>query len=159
MTPLELAMWIAILMECWSNGSVPAEPGELAKCLGWSTEDVNAGLTERVLSFFKEAGGELVSPKLEEHWQKHVARKAKQIEGGKEGAKRRYNKELKDAGTPIDQPTSTLIGQPIGQPIGSLNYIKSNSIKSNSVFKEEVIDDPWLSDYDSATSKQVKVRV
>src|SRR5687768_6862943 len=86
MAPYEIAMWITILMECWSNGSVPADPAALAKYLGWPIEDVKAGLTERVLSFFEEAEGELISPKLEEHWQKHVERTAKQSEGGKKGA-------------------------------------------------------------------------
>lgn len=152
MAPLEIAMWITILMECWSNGSVPADPAALAKYLGWSTEDVKAGLSERVLSFFKEAEGELISPPLEEHWQRHVARKAKQVEGGKEGAKRRYNKDLSNGSQPIGQPKST--------PIGSLNSIKSNSIKSNQIqsLEKEVTNDPWLAEYDSESNK-VKVTV
>src|SRR5687768_12478294 len=87
MTPCEIAMWITILMECWSNGSVPTDPAALAKYLGWSIEDVKAGLTERVLSFFKEVKGELISPQLEKYWGEVLARRAKQSEGGKKGAK------------------------------------------------------------------------
>jgi hypothetical protein len=138
---------------------VPADPAALAKYLGWSTEDVKAGLTERVLSFFEESDGELVSPKLEEHWEKHLRLKKKQVEGGIEGAKRRYNKDLKDARLPIGQPISRPIGQPMSKPIGSLNSIKSNQIKSNQVqsLEKEVVIDDWLDGYDSVPEQETVI--
>jgi hypothetical protein len=155
MSPVERFVWISILLECWPNGSVPADPVELAKYLGYSVEDVKDGLTERVLSFFKEVKGELISPQLEEYWGKQMKLRSKKSEGGKKGAKRRWDKDSNDMPQPIGVP----IPQPIGRPIGSLNTIKLNTLKSNSVFKEEVIDDPWVEEYDAATNNQVKVRV
>jgi uncharacterized protein YdaU (DUF1376 family) len=155
----ERALWISIYMECWPNGSVPADPAELAKYLGYSVEDVKAGLTERVLSFFKEVKGELISPQLEEHHEKHKERRKKQSEGGKEGANRRYNKGLKTDEQPM--------GQPIGQPMGSLNSIKSNSIKSNQIQSLEKGSNPdpdFVADMEEEearieTSSKVKVTV
>src|SRR5687768_8252519 len=153
MSIYERAMWISIYLECWPNGSVPADPGELAKYLGYPVEDVKTGLTERVLSFFKEVKGELISPQLEEYHEKQIKRRKKQSEGGKKGANRRYNKELNDEGKSI--------GQPMGQPIGSLNTIKSNTLKSNQIqsLEKEVINDPWLDDYDAASEEERMIKV
>lgn len=145
-------MWISIYTECWPNGAVPADPESLAKYLGYPVDEVEAGLTERVLSFFKEVKGELISAQLEEYWGKVSKRRNKQSEGGKKGAKRRWDKDSNE----IDQPIPDPIAQPIGKPMGSLNTIKSNTIKSNSVFtKKEVKEpdvDPWLDEYDAASN-------
>ncbi len=72
MTPIERSVWVSIYFECWPNHSVPADSYELAKYLGYPVEVIKAGLTERVLSFFKAARGELTSPELEEYREKKV---------------------------------------------------------------------------------------
>lgn len=154
MSVQERAIWISIYTECWPNGAVPADPESLAKYLGFPVEEVIAGLTERVLSFFKEVKGELISPQLEDYWGKQMKLRSKKSEGGKKGAKRRWDKDSND----MPQPKGTPIAQPIGRPMGSLNTLKSNTLKSNSVFKEEEIDDPWLAGYDSE-SNQAEVLV
>lgn len=159
----ERAVWISIYLECWPNGSVPADPAELAKYLGYSIEDVKAGLTERVLSFFKEVKGELISPQLEKYWGEVLARRAKQSEGGKKGAKLKRDKALNGEGQPIGKPQ----GQPIGEPEGSLNTLKSNTLKSNqiqSLEKGTAVIDSFIADMEAeeerlTTSSKVKVTV
>ncbi|SEA74083.1 hypothetical protein [Nitrosospira multiformis] len=159
----ERALWISILMECWPNGSVPADPDELARCLGYPFEDVKAGLTERVLSFFKEVKGELISPQLEKHHEKHKAIRNKQSEGGKKGVKLKREKALHGEGQPIGKPQ----GQPKGEPEGPLNTIKSNPIKSNqirSLEKGTAFLDSFVTDMEEEearieTSSRTKVRI
>ena len=162
MSMQERAVWISIYTECWPNGAVPADPESLAKYLGYPVEQVEAGLTERVLSFFKEVKGELISQQLEEYWGKVSKRRDKQSEGGKKGAKLKRDKSLNAQGQPSSNPQGQPIAQPIGKPIGSLSTIKSNTLKSSSVInKEEIREpdvDPWLEEYETA-EKKVKVTV
>ena len=158
MSAIERALWISILLECWPNGSVPADPAALAKWLGWSIEDVKAGLTERVLSFFKEVKGELISPQLEKYCEEVLARRAKQSEGGKKGAKLKRDKALKGEGQPIGNPQ----GQPIGEPEGSLNTIKSNSVKSNpirSLKEETTFHDSFVTDMEAEEDRMMGVDI
>jgi uncharacterized protein YdaU (DUF1376 family) len=165
MEPIEVALWVVMMMHCWANGDVPANPAALAKWIGWSPENVNSGLTERVKSFFKVVDGEFVSPRLEEHWQKHLVRVAKQKEGGRKGANIRYKKGLTDEAQPIGQPIAQPIGQPIAQPIGQPigPYIKSNSIKSNSIPspRKEKVNDPFVDAMEAfeAANNEVEVEV
>ena len=89
MTPIERSVWISIYLECWPNHTVPADPIELAKFLHFSIEDVKAGLTKRVLSFFEEVKGEFICPELEEYRETLRLRNLKKSEGGKKGAERK----------------------------------------------------------------------
>ncbi|SCY74920.1 Uncharacterized conserved protein YdaU, DUF1376 family [Nitrosospira sp. Nl5] len=154
MSPLERFVWISILLECWSNGSVPADPESLAKYLGYPVEQVEAGLTDRVLSFFREVKGELISPQLEEYWAKQTKRRSKLSDGGKKGAKRRWSKTSDDIATPLPTP----IGSPLPTPIGSLNTLRSNTLQSNTSLVKEVDPDPWIAEYEAELNK-VKVTV
>lgn len=146
MSAIEKAVWISVLLECWSNGSVPADLVSLSKWLGLSLEEVKAGLTDRVLSFFKEVNGRLISPKLEEHWAKHTKRTSKLSDSCKKGAKRRWDKTSEGIATPL----TTLIATPLPTPMASLNTLQSNTIRSNPSPIKEVTVDPWLVDFDSA---------
>lgn len=158
MSAIERAIWISILLECWTNGSVPADPVKLAKCLGWSIEDIKVGLTECVLSFFKEVKGDLISPQLEKYYEEVLARRAKQSEGGKKGAKLKRDKALKGEGQPIGNPQ----GQPIGEPEGSLSTIKSNSIKSNqirSLEKGTAVIDSFIAEMEAEEDRMMGVDI
>ena len=84
MTPIERSVWISIYLECWPNHNVPADPVELAKYLGYSVEEIKAGLTPRVLSFFKKSNGEITSPELEEYRETLRMRNLKKSKGGSE---------------------------------------------------------------------------
>jgi len=130
MTPIERSVWISIYLECWPNQSVPTKLDELAKYLGYPVEDIEAGLTERVLSFFKVVKGELTSPDLEEYREKNRLRNIKKSAGGKKGAERkRYmaSKGLGNAqGTPTGTPEGSLIQSKLNQP----NLPHANKVQS-----------------------------
>ncbi len=91
MTLIERFIWISIYLECWPNRSVPANPIELAKYLGYQVEEIKAGLTDRVLSFFKEAKGDLICPELDEYRETLRLRNLMKSEGGKKGVERKRN--------------------------------------------------------------------
>lgn len=155
MVPIERCIWISIYLECWPNRAVPADPAELAKYLGYSVGDIRAGLTDRVLSFFHEVHGELVSPELEEYRSTLEERNKLKSEGGKEGARRKLDKTLKRKGTPKGFPEGFPKGLPEGLPEGSLIQSKPNQTsQTQSPVKGivPVVDsgaDTWVNDYDS----------
>jgi hypothetical protein len=143
MAPIERSVWISIYLECWTNDSVPADPIELAKFLHFSIEDVNAGLTKRVLSFFEEVKGELICPEHEEYRETLRLRNLKKSEGGKKGAERKRYIASKGLGNAQ--------GTPRGTPKGSLIQSKLNqSNQTQSIEKVLVpINDPWVEDYEA----------
>jgi len=141
----ERGILISIYMECWVNLSVPKEPVELAKCLGYSEQEASRALTTRVKSFLLEKEGNYVSPELEGYREKFMEARRRQSEGGKDGAKRKKEKSM--------GRVKEVAGIPEGQPKGSLLQIKSNSLKSNQLLEKEVMSDEnmrWLEDYVNA---------
>jgi hypothetical protein len=142
MTPSERFVWVSIYLECWPNHSVPAEPDELAKYLGFPVDVIKKGLTERVLSFFKEVKGELICPELEEYREKQRLRNLKKSEGGKKGAERKRRMASKGL--------DNVQGTPKGKPEGSLIQSKlnqSNQIQSlDKAF--DPINDPFVKEYE-----------
>jgi len=130
MEPIERSVWVSIYLECWANYAVPADPVGLAKYLHFSVEDIKAGLTERVLSFFKVVKDELISPELEEYREKNRLRNLKKSEGGKKGAERKRYMASKGLGyvqgTPRGTPKGSLIQSKLNQSnIPHLNKVKS----------------------------------
>lgn len=141
MTPSERFVWVSIYLECWPNHSVPADPIELAKYLGFSVEDVKAGLTPRVLSFFKEVNGELICPEQEEYREKQRIRNLKKSAGGKKGAERKRcmaSKELGNVqGTPRGIPKGSLIQSKLNQT-NQTQSIKKGFVPENDSFVKEI---------------------
>lgn len=145
MTPIERSVWISIYLECWPNHAVPADPIELAKFLHFSIEDIKAGLTPRVLSFFREVNDELNCPEHEEYREKNRLRNLKKSAGGKKGAERKRYMASKELGNVQGTPRST--------PKGSLIQSKLNQINQTQSIKEDSVpvDDPWVNDYEKAS--------
>lgn len=146
MTLIERSVWISIYLECWPNHNVPADPVELAKYLGYSVEEIKAGLTPRVLSFFKKSNGEITSPELEEYRETLRMRNLKKSKGGKKGAERKRTKDSKELGDAE--------GTPRGLPKGSL--IQSNPNQSNqtqSIKKAVSINDSWVKEYEDTEGR------
>ena len=141
MSPSERFVWISIYLECWPNHAVPADPIELAKYLGFSVEDVKAGLTPRVLSFFKEVNGELICPEQEEYREKQRIRNLKKSAGGKKGAERKRcmaSKELGNVqGTPRGIPKGSLIQSKLNQT-NQTQSIKKGFVPENDSFVKEI---------------------
>lgn len=145
----ERGILISIYMDCWVNLSVPIEPVELAKCLGFSEQEASRALTTRVKSFLLEKEGSYISPELEGYREKFMEGRRKQSEGGKQGARRKKEKAMGK----IEEVEGIPEGQLKGQPKGSLIQIKSNSLKSNQLIDKEVMSEEnmkWLEDYKNA---------
>lgn len=146
MSPAERFVWVSVYLECWPNKAVPADPARLAKYLGFTVEEVKSGLTDQVLSFFREEKGELISPELEEYRATLAQRNKLKSRGGKEGAKRKRDKVLGDKGIPK--------GYPQGVPEGSLIQFKPNksnptqSIEKDTAPQIDPEHGPWLSDFE-----------
>lgn len=144
----ERGLWITIQMECWVNGEVPANKTELSKYLGVPIQEIEEALTQQQFSFIQIIKEILISPELEEYRKKYEERRKKQVIGGFKGAQR---KKLKQQQHSIGQQ-----GQPLGQPEGALNYIISNSFKSNPVISSQLVEkrfineeaEAWVKEYD-----------
>ena len=149
MTIEERGLWITIQMECWVNGSVPSDLKDLAKYLGVGHDEVQRAFTQKQHSFLQKVGGEIKSPDLEVQRKEFMDRREKQRIGGIQGAEKKRQKQAKEVQAIQGQPQ----GIPEGQPKGSLDYINSNSFKSNQLVGSEAIDaknKPWVEVYDNA---------
>ena len=151
MTPIERFVWVSIYLECWPNRAVHAHPSELAKYLGYQVEEVKAGLTVRVLSFFKEIKGELICPELDEYRETLRLRNLKKSEGGKKGAERKRNIASSRIGNVEDTPRST--------PKGSLIQSKPKQSNQTQSIKKDVVptDDPWVDKYENYQSEHENI--
>ena len=138
----ERGLFITLLIECWVNGSIPSDFVDMAKILGLTFDEVKSAYTNLQSAFFHQQGGQIISHELEGYRKGYLETREKQRLGGIKGAKQKKNKE-KGGGE----------GIPEGQPKGSLDYINSNSFKSNQRVGSEAIDakdKAWVEVYDNA---------
>ncbi len=107
----ERGLLISMMCECWVNHSMPADADSLGKWLGFQSTEVKAAFTERVLSFFSAAKGELTCPEIEKYRDKILANREKQSKGGKKGANKRWRKVSSNDGLPNNSPNGLSIGR------------------------------------------------
>lgn len=100
MSLAERGLYLSLLAECWVNQSVPADADAIARWLGYSPTEIKSVLTERVLSFFKDEKGELVSPDLERYRQELDVRREKLSKAGKKGVQAKQDKVSQGASHP-----------------------------------------------------------
>lgn len=131
----ERGLWITLYMEFWVNGSLPSDAKDLSKLLGFTTSEIEQSLSKLQFSFIEIVNGELVCEELEEYRQGYLDRREKQRLGGLVGAERKKAKKA----IAQDYPKKEVKGIPVGQAIGSLSHINSNSINSNQITDKEVI--------------------
>lgn len=143
MTLPERGLYLSMLCECWVNRAVPKSPDDLAKWLGYPPGEIRAGLTERVLSFFIEESGELKSPDLERYRKELDERRAKQVSGGKKGAKTKWGKASRGDGLPNGSPNEVTMA-PRVEKSGEEKIKDESSVKAD-------ISDPWIEDYERAS--------
>jgi hypothetical protein len=147
-------LWITIQMECWVNGSVPANINELSMYLGVSLEEIKRTLTQIQYSFLNQNEGELISPELEAYRKAYLERREKQRLGGIHGANQKKVKNNEEKLSHQGEP----IAIPMGSPSGCLNHINSNpinldSINSNQLSKKDVKDltnSEWVHNYEKS---------
>lgn len=148
MTIEERGLWITIQMECWVNGSVPSDLKDLAQYLGVSHDAVQRSFTQKQLSFLQKIGQEFKSPELEEYRQGYLEAREKQRIGGLKGAERKRQKQSKET-LAVHSDTE---GVPQGQPKSSLDYVNSDSFKSNQLVGVEVTNSAnkeWIDEYNN----------
>ena len=148
MSLAERGLMMSIQNECWVNNSVPSDVKLLARILSYTEDDIRSSLTENVMHFFFKDNDKIICPELIAYSQKLDAKRNAQIEGGKEGQRRKKEKEV----------TSSY---PLGIPEGSLvehNLIK-HTIKEQ-VFREGELTEEnnlaehkeWIEDWEKAES-------
>lgn len=128
MSLLERGLWITIALECWVNGGVPSNHKEMSKILGFSEGELKNFFSNYQTSFFQIENGQYISKELEGYRQGFIEKREKQRLGGLKGVE---NKKAKQKATHAEV-IGELQGIPLGQPEGSLSYINSDSIESNS---------------------------
>lgn len=96
MTLAERGLLFSMWCECWANKELPAAPHELAAMVGKSVEEVQLGLSKRVLSFFEESEtGILVSPDIETYRKNVLDQRERMSKGGRKGGNTRAENERK----------------------------------------------------------------
>lgn len=140
-------------LECWVNGSLPADPQSLALVLGLPEDEVSRSLSQ-ISSFFQVVDGLLLCPELEDYRQHIAERRRKQSEGGKVGAAKKM-RNRKPSGRRSNADVE-------GTPEGTLQVPRQGASRSlvqsspaqhsqDQLTGEEVngVDD-WLANYDEA---------
>ena len=143
----EKGLWISITMECWVNGGVSADFGEMSKMLGVTEAEVRNFFSKYLTVFFEKVSGQYISRELEEYRASYENTRKLKSEGGKKGAKNKLQKQSVD-GLPQGQP----IALPQGIPEGSLNSVNSAQVISNQLINKEVNNqriNEWIIDYDN----------
>jgi len=81
----ERGLFYTIRLECWVNRSVPSDPLELAKYLGFHEEDIMKNLTSNLLHFFNVEDQTMTCPELDMYRERAISSREKKSEGGKKG--------------------------------------------------------------------------
>lgn len=161
MTLQDRGLFYTMRLECWVNVRLPNDHNKLAKVLGVPVSVVASSLAA-VMPFFNIIDGFISSPELE-NYRAHLAeRKQKQSQGGKLGSeitnkKRKGPTKGGDDGG-IKNPSST--SQPPHQG-GSGPLVQQNTEKpnQNQPAEDEVIKDPFVTEYEAAESCTAKTYV
>lgn len=130
--------------ECWVNDQIPAKIEELAPYLGIEINKLTASLTERVLSFFIEVNGFLISPELNAYRAQLTERSNKLATGGSKGGKSTQNKNKNN------QARLEALLKPVRRE--DINKVELKSVEfrtmDSSVTAEFI--DPWVSEYEAS---------
>jgi hypothetical protein len=127
-------------LECWVNGSVPADPMRLAKVLGLQAEGVRTALPE-LAPFFKVKGSDLTCPELDDYRAHLEDRRRRQSAGGKAGA----------AKTNQGRALPTSAGEAAATPqVGRGSLVKQSPEKARQAKSLEggEIDREWINEYE-----------
>lgn len=103
----ERGLAFTMLLQCWVSDSVPVDRVELAKVLGLTLGEVEAGLTARTLQFFTEHAGRLTRLELADQKAAMMARREEQSRGGRKGAKSKWGKTKTAIANPMASPVAT----------------------------------------------------
>lgn len=178
MSAVERGVLYTLRLETWVNGSVPADPAALARVLGLDLAEVQAGLTQRVLRYFRaEEGVEpvLTCPELEDYRRHLNERHAKLSDAGRRGAGvtnqvRRDRVARPDVSQPDGLPDGYHAGDPDGLPAsqqrghpdGPLSRAEQSTAEQNLAYRDDA--DPFLkelegpSEFEQAAAARLRAR-
>jgi hypothetical protein len=152
MSLAERGLFYTLRLEFWQNGSVPCAVTELAKYLGFESNETQTLLTERVMSFFYEEEGSLFCTELENYRKYLVAKREKQVKGGEKGAAITNAKKNNTEKFTDGSDKSKLSSNPqLPRRVSVDSLVKQSLIQHN---KNQSLDnglnDPWVNDYNNA---------
>lgn len=146
-------------LECWVNRRLPPDAPKLARVLGFEVAEV-AALTPEVQPFFDIDAEGLFCPELENYRASLDERRARQAEGGRQGAAKTNGQRSKDNSS--NEHIAAATGKPQAGRLGSCESLiqsspdqsKTAKPKAIQALKEEPISDEWMSDYERASRGQ-----
>lgn len=145
----ERGLLYTLKCECWVNRVIPADPEDLAKYLGLQPNDIKGGLTRRVLGFFTECNGDMLSPELERYRQQLEARRQRQSMGGAKGGKTTQAKNKKVQAILETKLQGSIHGDSGGN-VKVLSRVESSRVEKNtneSTNGSHVLDKDWARAY------------
>lgn len=152
MTLQDRGLFYTMRLECWVNVRLPNNQDDLAKVLGLPIAEVTTSIAA-VMPFFKVVDGFIFSPELEDYRTHLAERKLKQSQGGKRGSAI-TNSKRNNAAKTIDDNDSSIASSKSQLPLQgrSKSSVQPNTLKpsQNQPLKKEVIDDPFVKDYEAA---------
>lgn len=149
MTLAERGLLHSCELECWMNGNVPADVGDLARTLGLQVEEVQAAFTERVLARFRRAEGMLTCPDLEGYRARLDEHHRRKSEGGKKGADIRWRH-----GTPDSSPNASPNGIPNGSLKGDEMQGKERQGQPSGRTDDLEAHRSWIADYEQVKHRE-----
>jgi hypothetical protein len=159
MSAAERGVLFTMRLECWVNGSVPADPTSLARVLGIEVAEVKRALTPRVLRHFDEAMHDeervLVCPQLDDYRRQLEERQSRMSAGGRRGAvhTNQARRDRPKAGHPDDYPDALPDGPPDGPPDGVLSIDKTSTAKTRTASLER--DDAFVAALEGPASFEI----
>lgn len=156
MTLTERGLLLSIMCETWVNGSVPADPDDLAQLLGQSQEAVKIALTDRVKAHLDERNSEFTCPEIEAYRARIENRRQVMSKAGKKGAKAKWGKPSEGMATPLATPLATPMASE--QNRTELNRTeKTRFTKGGTIPSSPASDvDTWRASYDQAEAEQLR---
>ncbi len=152
MTLQDRGLLYTMRLECWVNMRLPNNHNDLAKVLGLPIAEVTASIAA-VMPFFKIVDGFIFSPELEDYRAHLAERKLKQSQGGKRGSAITNSKRNNITKTMDENDSSTTPSKSqVPRQGKSESSVQPNTLKpsQNQPLKKEVIDDPFVKDYEAA---------
>lgn len=153
LTLAERGLLYSLRLECWVNGSMPADPAKLSRVLGFDPAEVAAALPS-LEPFFDVADGVLRCPELDAYRAHLDERRARQSEGGKRGAERTNTARKPTPRKGLKSDASTPTGKARVKSESSVQHSpEQNSTEQQNPVQQEkasapAVDDEWLADYE-----------
>lgn len=155
MTAAERGLLLSMRAACWVGDEVPRDPGLLARIVGLPLAEVEAALSDAVLSFFAEVpngtNSSLHDPELAAQMQRLLARRTERAESGRRGGEAKRDKAKLNGIGVRRKPPSSGGSSATGSAGSSLSRAEQSRTEQNQTPSVERVHDrdaSWLEDFD-----------